>query len=70
MTSKPEYICSKFPYKKIKKYEGVIDYQIIRWIHRKIHANVSTIQSELGGGQPGILRMVMQPATQQTVTGK
>ena len=45
MTSKLEDIRSKFPLKKITKCEGVIDYKIIRKIHRKIQANVSTIQS-------------------------
>ena len=50
MTSKPEYIRSKFTFKKITKYEGVIDYKIIREIHRKIQANASIIQSEFGGG--------------------
>ena len=30
-------------------FEGVIDYKTIRGIHRKIQANTSTIQSELGG---------------------
>ena len=55
MTSKPEDIRSKSPFKKITKFEGVIDYKIIREIHRKTQANASTIQSELGGGQNGIL---------------
>ena len=50
MTSKPEDIRSKFLFKKITKYEGVIDYKIFREIHRKIQTNASTIQSELVGG--------------------
>ena len=70
MTSKPEYICSKSPLKKITKCEGVIDYKSIRKIHRKIQANVSTIQSALGGGQHGLLGIAMQPATYRTVIGK
>ena len=69
MTSKPEEICSKFPVKKITKFEGVVDYKIIREVHRRIQENVSTIQSELGRGQYGILGLVMQPATYQTVIG-
>ena len=68
MTSKPEYIFSKFLFKKITKYEGIIDYKIIREIDRKLQANASSIQSELGEGQHGILGMTMQPATYQTVT--
>ena len=32
--------------------------------------NASTIQSELGGGQHGILGMEMQPATHKTIIGK
>ena len=59
MISKPEYIHSKYPFNKITKYEGVIDFKIIREIHRKIQANVSTIHSELGGGQHGLLGMAM-----------
>ena len=70
MTSKPEDICSKFPFKKITKCEGVIDYKIIRKIHRKIQSNASTIQSELGGGQHGLLGLEMQPATYKNVIGK
>ena len=70
MPSKLEDILSKSPLKKIAKYEGVIDYKIIREIHRKIQANTSTIQSELGGGQYGLLGMEMQPATYRTVIGK
>ena len=59
MTSKPEDIHSKFSFKKITKCEGVIDYKIIREIHRNIQANVSAIQSELGGGQHGLLGMAI-----------
>ena len=70
MKSKPEDIHSKSPFKKITKCEGVIDYKIIRKIHRKIQANASTIQSELGGGQHDLLVLAMQPATYQTVIGK
>ena len=70
MTSKPEDIFSKYPLKKITKCEGVVDYKIIREIHRKIQANASTIQSELGGGQHGLLGLEMQPATYGTVIGK
>ena len=70
MTSKPEDICSKFPFKKITKCEEVIDYKIIREIHRKIQENASTIQSELGGGQHGLLGLEMQPATYRTVIGQ
>ena len=49
---------------------GVVDYKIIRKIHRKIQANASTIQSELGGGQNGLLGLEMQPATYQTIIGQ
>ena len=45
------------------KYEGVVDYKIIREIHRKVQANASTIQSELGRGQNGLLGLAMQPET-------
>ena len=57
MNSKPEDIQGKPPFKKIAKYEGVVDYKIIRKIHRKIQANAPTIQSELGKrphGLPGM----------------
>ena len=67
MDSKPEDIHSKSPFKKITKCEGAINYKIIRKIHCKIQANASTIQSELGGGQHGLLRMAMQPAKYRTV---
>ena len=70
MTSKPEDIRSKPPSKKMTKCEGVIDYKIIREIHRKIQANSSIIQSELGGGQHGLLGLAMQPDTYRTVIGQ
>ena len=70
MTSKPEDICSKFPFKKITRCEGVIDYKIICKIHRKIQANASNIQSELRGGKHGLLGLEKQPATYRTVIGK
>ena len=62
MTSKPEDIHSKFPLKKITKYEGVVNYKIIREIHHKIQENASTIQSELGWGKHGLLGLAMQPS--------
>ena len=46
---------------------GVIDYNIIHEIHRKIQENTSTIKPELGGWQYGL---EMQPATYRPVTGK
>ena len=70
MTSKPEDIHIKLPFKKITKCEGVVNCKIIREIHRKIQENVSTIQSELGGGQHGLLGLAMQPATYRTVIGQ
>ena len=70
MTSKTEDIRSKFLFKKITKFEGVVDYKIIREIYSKIQANLSTIQSELGGLQHGLLGMVMQPATYRTIIGQ
>ena len=69
MTPKPEYIFRKHPFKKRTKCEGVIDYKIIRRIHREIQAKKSTIQSEPGGGKYGLLIMEIQPATYQTVNG-
>ena len=70
MTSKTEDIRSKSPFKRITKYEGVIDYKIIRKIHLKVQANASTIQSELVGRQHGLLGLVMQPDTYRTVMGQ
>ena len=70
MTSKTEYIRSKFSFKKITKCEGVIDYKIIREIHCKIQANASIIKSEFGGGQHGLLNLAMQPSKYCTVIGQ
>ena len=69
ITSKPKYIHTKSPFKKITKYEGVIDYKIISEIYLKIQANASTIQSELGGGLYDLLGLAMQPYTHWTVPG-
>ena len=70
MSLTPGDIHSKFPFQKITKYEGVVNYKIIREIHRKSQANMSTIQSELGGWQHGLLGLAMQLATYQTVIGQ
>ena len=70
MTSKPEDIRSKPPFNKITKYEGVIEYKIICKIHRKIQANTSTIQQELGGGQNGLLGLAMKPDTHRNLIGQ
>ena len=70
MASQPGDIHRKLPFRKIEKYEGFINYKIIREIHRKIQANISIIQSELGKGHHGLLGLEIQPATYQTVTGK
>ena len=51
MTSKPDDICNKFPFMKIKKCEGVADDKLIR----KIEENTSAILSELGRGKYGLL---------------
>ena len=70
MISKPEDIFRKNPLKKTTKGEGVIDYKLIRKVHRKIQANASTIQSELGGGQHGLLGMEIQPAIYRNEIGQ
>ena len=63
MTSKPKDIYNKLLFKTIPRFEGVINYKIIREIHRKIQANDLTIQSKLGGGQHGLLSIAIQQAT-------
>ena len=70
MASQPGDIHRKLPFRKIEKYEGFINYKIIREIHRKIQANASTIHSELGWVQHGLLRLAMQPAIYRTVIEK
>ena len=70
MTSKPEDIRSKYPLKKIKKCEGVVDHNIICIIYLNIQANMSTIQSELGRGQHGILGLEMQQSHTKQSPGK
>ena len=69
-TSKTKDIHSKSPFRKITKYEGVIDYKIIREIHRKIQAIASTIQSDLVGGQYVLFGIAMQLSTYRTVIGQ
>ena len=66
MNFKPEDISSKYPFKK----NWIIDYETIRKTYRKIQANTSTIQSELGGGQHSLFGMEMQPSKYRTVIGK
>ena len=68
MNSKTKGICTKYPFKNITKFEGVIDYNIIREMNHKIQAKISTIQSEICGRHHGLLGIEMKQDTYRIVT--
>ena len=58
-----------FPYPDLEKVHGTPTFTDIREIHTKLKANAASIASERGGGNHGLLSLVMAPATYTRITG-
>ena len=63
MSSSVESIRSAFEHQTILPYTGEPDYDAIKSVHDKLNANVASIPSTLGGGQNGLLGLIMSDAT-------
>ena len=63
MTSSVESIRSAFEHQTIQPCTGEPDYDAIKSVHNKLKANAASIPSTLGGGNHGILGLIMSDAT-------
>ena len=71
VTSAPsvDAIRDSFPFPTIPKLTGLPTYESIRSIHMKLKSNAASIPSTLGGGNHGLLGLVLAAATYQLFTG-
>ena len=67
--SSVESVIESFPNSTISKIEGEPDFQSIKSIEKLIITNASSCESELGGGQHGMLGLVIPPERYHTITG-
>ena len=64
-----ESIIESFSISTIQYIEGELDFKSIKEIEKIIVTNASSIESELGGGQHGLLGLVVSTAQYNTITG-
>ena len=64
-----EVIRNSFPFPTITSYTGEPDYACIKKVHDKLRANAASVHSTLGGGNHGLLGLVMTSASYLTTTG-
>ena len=64
-----ESIIESFPTSNIPSVEGEPDYKTIKEVGKIIITNASSMESELGGGQHGLLGLVVSPTRYNTITG-
>ena len=69
MTTTVEIIREGFPHLSIDKQPGLPTYTIISEVHKELKTNVSSVHSNLGGGQHGLLGLTLQDSTYTTLTG-
>ena len=63
MSSSVESIRSAFEHQTIQPYTGEPDYDAIKSVHNKLKENAASIPSTLGGGNHGLLGLIMYDAT-------
>ena len=64
-----EAIIESFPTSSIPHIEGELTYKSIKEVEKIIITNASSIESELGGGNHGLLGLVIPAARYNTITG-
>lgn len=67
--SSVESVIESFPHSTLPKIEGEPDFAGIKNIEKLIITNASSCESELGGGQHGMLGLVISPERYQLITG-
>lgn len=68
MASTIEKIAENFPYPTLTPIAGVPDYEALAELHTQANSNSSSIQSNLGGGNHGLLAITLEPAVLNTLT--
>ena len=58
-----------FPIKYITKHSVEPTFQAIRDSHNQLKSNASSILADIGGGHFGLLGLIIQPKTYETLTG-
>ena len=64
-----ENITDSFPNPTIPKIEGEPRYETIKSVEKLLIENASSVQSTLGGGNHGLLGLILTPEKYQLVTG-
>ena len=62
-------VIESFPHSTFPKIEGEPDFASIKNIEKLIITNASSCESELGGGQHGMLGLVISPIRYHMITG-
>ena len=62
-------VIESFTYSTLSKIDGEPDFTCIKNVKKLLITNTSSRESELGGGQHGVLGLVISPARCQTITG-
>ena len=68
MASTVEKIVDNFPYTTLTPIAGLPDYESLAELHTQSNSNSSSIQSNLGGGNHGLLAITLEPAVLNTLT--
>ena len=68
MASTVEKIVENFPYPTLTPIAGVPDYEALAELHTQANSNSSSIQSNLGGGNHGLLAVTLDSAVLDTLT--
>ena len=61
-------ILESFPIKDITKHSGEPTFQAIRDAHNQLKSNAASISDNMGGGHFGLLSLIIQPKTYETLT--
>ena len=69
MTSSTNSITERFPYKEIPKISGPPTYPTIKNVNKMLSTNASSIHSNLGDGQHGLLALTLPAAVYNTISG-
>ena len=64
-----ESVIESFPDSIITRVEGEPTFKTIKEVEKCIITNASSIESKLGGGQHGLLGLVISPTRYNTITG-
>ena len=62
-------ILDVFPIKYITKHSGEPTFQAIQDAHNQLKSNAASILADIGGGPFGLLGLIIQPKTYETITG-